>query len=147
MIHQSKYSLRQKAIPTPFTSGVPCVLVAQVSFASNAYTAASDVIELAALPANCRLLSARAIGDGVGAVTVDVGFMSGDFGDADDTRTVADELIDGVSVNDATATAALTDLLAIDPSAGADRSIGAVLSGDVAAGAKTLTLVLEYYYD
>jgi hypothetical protein len=140
-------ALAQGRAPSPigYVSGCVMVAISTHTFTS-AFTAATDKIELGLLPAGARPVRVQVLGEGVGDITADVGFMSGDPGQNDNARTVGDELIDGVSVNDAVAAAPLADVLAITPTE-THRAIGAVLSGNVAAGAsKRLTLVLEYTY-
>lgn len=113
---------------------------------TDAFTAASDKLEMGVLPAGARPVSAKLVGEGLGAITADLGFMSGEWGSNDAARTVGDELIDGGSVNDATAAATDVDCLAVTAS-DKHRGLGVVLSGNVAAGAaKKLTLILEYYH-
>jgi hypothetical protein len=131
--------------PIGYVSGCVMVAIATHTFTTN-FVAADDKIELGLLPAGARPVRVQLLGEGVGAITADVGFMSGEPGDPSNARTVDDNIIDGVSVNDAVAAAPLAALLAITPTE-THRAIGAVLSGNVAAGAsKRLTLVLEYTY-
>lgn len=128
-----------------YAHGALCVAVSTYTF-TETFTAASDKLEMGVLPAGARPVRASLIGEGLGAITADLGFMSGEWGSNDDTRTVGDELIDAESVNDAVAEAGL---LACKNIAAAEthRALGVVLSGNVAAGAaKKLTLVLEYYH-
>jgi hypothetical protein len=88
----------------------------------------------------------QVLGEGVGAVNVTVGFMSGEPGVVDDARTVGNQLISAVSVNDTVATATLQALRAITPTE-THRAIGATLSGNVGANAsRRLTLVMDYTY-
>lgn len=144
-LKQTEMGKRRETPATGYVHG--CLMVATSTYTFNAaFTAATDKIEMGVLPAGARPVRARLIGDGVGAVTADLGFMSGAWGDNDDTRTVGAEMIDGVTVNDAVAESTDQECLAIE-AANDHRGIGVVLSGDVAAGAaKKLTLILEYYH-
>lgn len=144
-LKQTEMGKRRETPATGYVHG--CLMVATSTYTFNAaFTAAADKIEMGVLPAGARPVRAILIGEGVGVITADLGFMSGAWGDNDDTRTVGAELIDGVSVNDAVAEA--TALACKNIAAANDhRALGVVLSGDVAAGAaKKLTLVLEYYH-
>ncbi len=100
--------------------------------------AAGDILELAALPAYSRFVDARIVPVGnLGAATVDVGLMSGEFGtltNADGTaRTSGNELFAGAAL------AAMLPLQKADSlliaSVDYDRSIGVKFSAAVAAGA------------
>jgi hypothetical protein len=144
MLHQSAQAKRLTPVPTPFTAGAVCTAIFSISFASTAYTAADDLIELAGLPADCRPVAATLIGAGVGALTADVGFLSEPLGDNTDESTSGDEIFDGASVDDTEVDATAASMVAIAPTSG-NRAIGMTLSGNVAAGAgKAVTLVLTY---
>lgn len=143
MLLQTTAAAGQKSVPQPFSAGVVMNALFEIDL-SGGYTSATDKIELGVLMAYATLVRAQVIGDGVGAVNVDVGLMDGEVSDPDDSRTVGNEIFDGVSVNDATEDADRLDLMAIE-SVDYHRSIGAVLSGDVAAGAgKRLILSIDY---
>ncbi|PNW65648.1 UNVERIFIED_CONTAM: hypothetical protein BEN50_21745, partial [Euhalothece sp. KZN 001] len=130
--------------PRPIYAGVVNYEVAEFTVSAD-FTAASDVLELTMLPAGAVPVRATLIGEGLGAINADIGFMSGTFGDVDDTRTVGDELFNGTSVNDNEADATALTLRAISSDRTKHRPIGATLSGDVAAGAaKKLTFIMEY---
>ncbi|WP_417724566.1 hypothetical protein [Salipiger sp.] len=151
-IHRNEYGQLRAMPPTALQSGVVAAVIFTHTFtaAKGDFTAASDILEIGMLPAGCRPISATLIGDGFGAITADVGFMTGQPGAAtnDDgsARTSADELFDGVSVNDAENAATKATLLAISPSA-AHRSIGVKLSGNVVAdGSQTVTVLVQYSY-
>ena len=143
-ILQSAKVKRRTAAPTPGQFGQKTCVVLSHSFATVGFTAATDVLEIGLVPASAQIINVDAIGEGLGAVTADVGVMTGTAGDLDDTRDSGAEFIDDGNVNDATATAAVADCIAVAPS-NVDRGLGIKLSGDVAAGAgKKITVVLEY---
>lgn len=145
MLHQTKTAKGLNTPPVPYQAGQEMVAVFEHTF-NAAFTAASDKIELGLLPGGAILTGATVIGEGLGVNTADVGFMSGEPGDNDDTRAVGTEFFDDQSVNDTeqAMTAAAAKNLAADQS---HRGIGATLSADVAAGAaKKLTLVIRYTY-
>lgn len=144
-LKQSKMAQRRETTPTGYVSGARMTGVASFTFA-QLFTAASDKLELAMLPADAQLISAELIGVGVGAITATMGLMSGEVGDPDDDRTVGSQLISAVSINDAAAKATTLACLNIAPS-NVHRSIGVTLSGNVTAGAaKKVHLVLEYVF-
>lgn len=145
-ILQTDFATFKKEPPTIGHAGVVQAVIFDFSFAAQALTAASDIVELGYLPAGARPHRARLVGEGLGSITADVGFMSGTVGDNVSVRTSADELFDGVSVNDAAHEATALELLAITP-LNQHRSVGAKFSGNIAAGAgKKITLILEYYF-
>lgn len=146
MLHISR-AAQTTAAPIASQSGTVMKAVFEHTF-TTAFTAATDILELGLMPAHARVTGATVIGEGFGgAITADVGLMTGDQGLNDDTRALTGtEFFNDANVNgnevDMTAAAAL----AITKSQ-AHRGIGVELSVDVAAGAsKKLTLVLEYVY-
>ena len=145
-ILQSDYAKFIKEPPTIGHAGVVQAVAFEYSFASQALTAASDIVEIGFLPALAKPHRARLIGEGLGAITADVGLMSGTVGDNVSVRTSGDELFDGTSVNDAEAEATALEIRAIAAST-AHRSIGVKFSGNIAAGAgKKVTVILEYTF-
>lgn len=146
-LFQSATAKRKATPPRALSSGARMTAVFTYTF-SDAFTAASDILELGMLPATAQIVGAQVIGEGLGAITADVGIMDGAFGDPDDTRALtADLLFDDESVNDTEAAATSLACLGIAPDDDTHRGIGVTLSGDVAAGAaKKITLVLDYVY-
>lgn len=144
MLFQSPTAKRKTSPSNPVHAGV--LHVATFSYTVDAaYTTATDKIELGFLPADAKVKGATLIGENLGAITAKVGFMSGVPGTNDDTRTVGSDFFTAQSVNNTenSITALVAKGMASDV---ADRSIGVVLSADVAAGAtKKVSLVLEYY--
>ncbi|SDX73866.1 hypothetical protein [Roseicitreum antarcticum] len=144
-LKQSNMAQLRETTPSGYVSGARMVGIATYTVA-QAFTAASDKLELAVLPADARLVSAELIGVGVGAITATMGLMSGEVGASDNARTVGNQLLAAVSINDTAAKATTLACLNIAPS-NVHRSIGVTLSGNVAAGsAKKITLVLEYVF-
>ena len=144
-ILQSSKVKRRTAAPTPAQAGQKTVVVLAHSFATVGFTAATDILEIGIIPTGAQIINLSAIGEGLGAVTADVGVMTGTAGEVDDTRTVGADFIDDGNVNDATAEAAIADCIAVNPDNTKDRGLGVTFSADVAAGAgKTITVVLEY---
>lgn len=144
MLQQSKAVKRRNATPTPVQAGAVAAAVFEHTF-STAFTAASDILEIGALPATAQIIGATVIGSGMGAITADIGLMTGDAGEADETRTSGAEIFNDQSVNNTTAAAALSTCLGIAKSE-KHRGIGVTLSGNVAAGSAKLTLLIQYVY-
>jgi hypothetical protein len=144
-LFQTALAAGRESSHNAYASGVVINSTARHTFTA-AFTAASDKIELGLLPAGARPTRVQVLGEGVGAINVTVGFMSGEPGVVDDARTVGSQFINAASVNDTVASAALSALLAITP-AETHRAIGATLSGNVGANAsRRLTLVMDYTY-
>lgn len=103
----------------------------------------TDVLEIGALPARCQIVGARLEVTGIaGTTNVNVGFMSGEYGDTSATRTNGSELFAA-----ATATTARTLGLAAGAAiakSDAHRSIGVEVSANEAAGAKTIYVEIDY---
>lgn len=139
-------SAKTGAAPVAGQAGTRMTAIFEYTF-NAAFTSASDVLELGVLPAYARPLAATVIGEGLGAITADVGLMTGKAGANDDTRALTGtEFFNDLSVNDNTGSATALAMLAMTRTEG-DRGIGVTLSGDVAAGAsKKITLILDYVY-
>lgn len=144
---QTKHAKRQEAALVNYQAGVSCTAVFTFDFATEGLTAASDRVEMGMLPADAQLIGLAVVGTaGLGAITATVGIMDGEFGDASDARTVATALITAQSVNGTEGGATRAACLGVAPAA-THRSIGATLSGNVAAGAnKRLTVIAEYVF-
>lgn len=145
-LKQNDYAYGRKQQPTDYAHGVVCTAVLDYTFTED-FTASSDVLELGFLPGGAQPVGATLIGEGLGAITADVGVLDGKAGESDDDRALtADLLFDGVSVDDNEAAAAKLTCLGVAKDSG-HRGLGATLSGDVAAGAaKKITVVLEYIF-
>lgn len=108
-----------------------------------AYATATDVIELAVLPARCKLVGVELLTSGVAAVaTLDVGFLTGEYGDKVAARTVGSTIIAATAKN-AAASASNETLFGL-AAAEVDRGVGVKLSANEAAGAGKITLKLSY---
>lgn len=145
-LHISR-AAKTTAAPIAGQSGTVMKAVFEHTF-NAAFTAATDILEIGLLPAHARVLGATVIGAGFGgAITADVGILTGDQGANDDTRALTGtEFFSAANVNGAEADMTTAAALAIAKTQG-HRGIGVELSVDVAAGsAKKLTLVLEYVY-
>lgn len=146
MLHLSR-AAKTTAAPIAGQSGTLMVAVFEHTF-TTAFTAATDILEIGLMPAHARVVGATVIGAGFGgAITADVGLMTGDQGANDDTRTLTGtEFFNDADVNGAEANMARAAALAVTQSQ-THRGIGVELSTNVTAGAgKKLTLVLEYVY-
>lgn len=145
-LFQSETAKRRETPPTGYVSG--CVMTAIFAYTFNEdFDASEDVLEIGFIPANTVPVRARLVPEGLTASnTADVGFMSGEPGDTDPTRTSGDELFDGVAAVAAEAAAAAVDLLAVTR-AETHRAIGVKMTQDIAAdAAKKITLILEYVH-
>lgn len=144
---QSRHALRQLPAVQAFAAGVTITQVFEFDFATQAFVAAADRIEMGMLPAGAQLVGATLIGTaGLGAITAGVGLMSGEFGSNDNARTVGTQLFAATSVNGTENNATRAACLAVAPSEN-HRSLGLTLSGNVAAGAnRRVTLVVEYVF-
>ena len=145
-LFQSETAKRRETPPTGYVSGSVQCAIFTFTFNAN-FTAATDILEIGLLPANTIPVRARLIPVGLTASnTADVGFMSGEPGDPDPTRTSGDELFDGVAAVAAEAAAPDLGLLAVTRSE-LHRAIGIKMTEDIAAGAnKKITLILEYVH-
>ncbi|WP_296763709.1 hypothetical protein [Sediminimonas sp.] len=144
-LFQSATAKRRHTPPVPQQAGVKAAAVFTYAFNKD-FTAADDILEIGMLPAGAQVLGATVIGESLGATTADIGIMTGDAGENDETRTSGIELFDDVSVNDNEAAASVKTCLALTPEQ-KHRGIGVVLSANVVAGAgKKITLVIEYVY-
>ena len=108
---------------------------------------AAEFLELGVLPANARVVDAQVFAEGSwGAITANIGLLSGEFGVKDNARTLGSELFAAQNVNNTvTAIARLSkpDAQLLDRTE-KHRGIGVQFSADVAAGAKKLHLRLFY---
>ena len=145
-LFQSETAKRRETPPTGYVSGSVQCAIFTYTFNED-FDASDDVLEIGFLPANTIPVRARLVPEGLTASnTADVGFMSGEPGDPDPTRTSGDELFDGVAAVAAEAAAAAVDLLAVTR-AETHRAIGVKMTQDIAAGAaKKITLILEYVH-
>ena len=148
MLHQSPYADGRYTAPIPYAAG----MLAAVAFTwspTKDYTAATDLIEMGALPANAKLFSATLLSDGFAAgLTADVAVMDGEEGKADDSRDLtAVTLLAGAAVDGSEVPVPTKTCLNIKPDISQHRGLGVRLSrNESASAAKKLTLVIQYTY-
>lgn len=121
-IKKSQYTggAARQQMHAPFVARSPAAEILTYVFTED--VAAGDIIDLAPLPAYCRPVSAELVSVGTGAVTFDVGFVTGTPGDTDDARTMGTELLAAALPTTAKEVPILT--LAELGSTDSDRSIG-----------------------
>lgn len=146
-IKQSNYSKSVASPPRPQTSGA--VHVARFTYEVKADVAAADIVEIGILPGYAKIVDAALYTEGAafGAVTADVGIMSGEVGSLDAGRTVGNEVFAAQSLANTNTT--LARMTKVDPHLLAPvekhRGVGLKFSA-LAAGVagKKITLVLTY---
>lgn len=143
MLHQTETAKRLSSPTLSLCAGGVIKHIAKYDFPVD-YTAADDILELTTIPADSQLMGVSLAGSGLGALTADVSLMDGIFGSKDDNRDFTGDLIinDGAIV--AGDVASLADCLDTGRDPEANRPVGIKISADVAAGAGTLYVVLEY---
>lgn len=109
---------------------------------------AADVIEFGCLPAGCKIAYAHMNSVSIDAtLTIDIGFLSGEFGVVDNARVTnaTAEIFNDVARNQSN----IADPIALNASHSAsnvDRGIGAKVSADETGQAgESITLVIAYY--
>ncbi|WP_313348187.1 hypothetical protein [Paracoccus sp. (in: a-proteobacteria)] len=125
--------MSRRQMPSPYVAHQP--VTTMISHIFNEALASADILELAALPPYCKIVSIEMIGEGTGATTMTVGFMSGAFGSSDPARVLGSELFNAVAAN-AKADAAIPALAAL-PVTDSIRSIGVKPSANIAANPAT----------
>jgi len=138
---QTKQAEWREPVAVPFTAGIETVNIYEVDL-SGGIDVSADMIEVGLIPAHAKITGITAIGASTGAVTADIGILSGEWGENDDTRTIDTVLMNDVNLNNATAEGAidtLTDVAASD----ANRSIGMNFSADIAAGAANVKVIVR----
>jgi len=144
-LFQTEAARGREPAPIAYAHGLTVTTVARYRF-NAAFVAAADKIEMALLPANTRIISARLIGRNLGvANNASMGIMSGEPGAPDDARTVGTQLLSAQAAQNLEPAALVSACLGVAPSQ-SHRSIGVTLSADVAAGDRDVTLVLQYVY-
>jgi hypothetical protein len=149
-VWNSKYATRELPVPYPRESGG--VVAVRFSYAVTASIAGTvnDIIELAILPANCRVVDLLLATDdldtgGSPAIVLDVGIMSGAVGDTG-TRTVGAEFFSGATTAQAGGVVRPTLKTAFRVAPTSDhRSIGVKIATAAATGAAG-ELGLTLYY-
>jgi hypothetical protein len=123
--------MARRQMPSPYVANQPVTTIITHQFDEALTTA--DMLELTALPASLLKNADKMIGEGTGATTMTVGFMSGEFGLSDPARTLGAELFNAVAAN-AMAEVAIPALAALAVS-DSIRSIGVKPSANIAANA------------
>lgn len=139
-IRQSQRAIGQRPVPQAFTSGAVVAYLAEFIIPAGMTIGAGDIVELAVLPADHRIVDAQILPTGnFGAgVTADVGIMSGAVGSTDPARTVGNELFAAVATN-AFGRLVKGDAIVLDHS-NSDRSIGVKFSAAVTGAGQILRL-------
>lgn len=143
---QSKFAKGVKGVPFPAFAGH--VVAMRFDHAFAVAPALNDILELACLPAGARVVDMILDGDDLDsgtAIVVDVGIMSGNWGDESGSRTVGAEFFSGSTLLQAGGVARPTLKTAFRTTPAAnDRSIGvkiATAAGTFVAGSIGLTLL------
>jgi hypothetical protein len=143
-IIQSAWAKGNRQAVRPQTAGASHTQKFTFDFSSKA-VASADILEIGELPPFCQIGAATLVPEGdFTGVTVDVGLMSGAYGDAEDTaRTSGNELFAAQAVQFASLSKGEALLI---KSVEGSRGIGVKFSGNIGAAAgKKLHLVLFYY--
>ena len=142
-LHQNDVGQRRKPVATAHYAGVEAVNIFTHTFA-DAFTAASDVLEIGMVPANTRMTEITLIGDTITtAQTASVGILDGDYGNDDDSRDFDTTIASGLDVDDATATVPVATTIAV-AAEDQNKGLGIKLTANVAAGAGTLTVIVKH---
>lgn len=143
-LFQSNAANGRETAPGAFQAGIVTKAIFSYTF-STAYATATDKIEIGLIPANTQVLGLQVFGDNMGAVTADVGIMSGTPGAVDNARTVGTEFLNDQSVADGTIGAATIEACLAVARSDSHRGLGVTISGNItAASNKKVTVVLEY---
>lgn len=140
-IRQSAIATGQKQVPQAYTAGALACYLATFTIPVGMTVATNDIIELAVLPAEHRVVDAMLLTTGsFAAAKATVGIMSGEVGDATSVRTSSSELFNAVtpaelvrlSTDDAIVLATNDD----------NRSIGVKFDAAITGAGQTVTLQL-----
>lgn len=128
----------------PFVANTVTQFLVEHVFKENIAATGTDILEFAQLPAYCRLLNAEIIGVNTGAVTAEVGLMTGEPFDTDPARTMNGIIFPAATALGTLQQAPLDRLLPIQ-GVGVNRSIGVRFSAAIAADiTKRLIMRLTY---
>lgn len=136
---QSDHAKGLKPVPHPGRAGEAVTHRYSVTVPAGAL--ANDIFEVACVPAGCRVADIVLDSDDLDTnetptIVMDVGFMSGDWGDDDATRTVDDNFFDGATTAQAGGVARPTQAEAYrDGGSDTARSIGIKIMTAAATGA------------
>lgn len=118
------------------------VVCERYSYVITSNLAAGDIIEMGPLPAFAFPVDATLVTDELGAVTIDAGIMSGEFGSQDQSRTCGAELFSAAA--DASAVRmSLPGGFRLTP-VGKDRGIGVKVSAAITAANQRIDLLVHY---
>ncbi|MDP2047564.1 MAG: hypothetical protein Q8K33_01540 [Cypionkella sp.] len=141
---QSAYfkGLARVQMPSPFKVGDGHTVLATHVFTEDVLT--TDVLELIPLPPGCRVTGIDFVTENIGAININIGFMSGVSGDAVSVRTCGAEFFSAAAAN-TPAAAALLSLINAGIASGEIRSIGLVPAANITLGAtKKIHTRLQY---
>lgn len=152
-IVQSQWINGQRATKRPQTTGAVHITHFVYDFGptSAKALAAGDILELAILPVNSRLVDATLITEGdFAALTADIGLMTGEVGaefNQDDTaRTSGNELFAAAPLATRFQRLVKPDVVLLQRPENVETSIGVKFSGAVPkAAGKRVHLILYYY--
>lgn len=132
--------------PTAFQAGQMMAAVFEHTF-DEAFTAASDILEIGLLPAGAKLLEATLISGALGSgVTATLSVMDGEPGAKDSARAAATDIQTGIAAHSATTPLNVNTLTAF-PASDSHRALGLEFSADITAGGtKTVKLVIYYHF-
>lgn len=132
--------------PTAFQAGQVMAAVFTHTF-DEAFTAASDILEIGLLPAGAKLLEATLISGALGSgVTATLSTMDGEAGAKDSGRAAAADIQASIAAHSAT-TALNVDTLTDFAASDSHRGLGLEFSADITAGVtKTVKLIVKYHF-
>lgn len=140
---QTSQSKRLITQPQPYNADTVCRADFKFTFSST-FTAASDVLELGLLPAFCEIVDYMVIPENMNG-NATIGFMSGEFGNKDDTRTVGAELFSATTLASTMIRATISTGLLTAASETTHRAIGFKNSADI-TGAANKKITLRVFY-
>lgn len=119
-------------MPSPFKAGDGHTVIFTHVFTED--VAATDILEVLPIPPGCRVAAIDFVTENVGAINLNIGWMSGVSGDPVTVRTVGSEFFAAAAANTA-ASAALLTLINAGAVSQEPRSIGIAPAALIAAGA------------
>lgn len=141
---QSTYfkGLSRIPMPSPHKAGDNHTVMASHTFLEDVLT--TDVLEMIPLPPGCRVTSIDFVTENIGAVNLNIGFLTGVAGDTVAVRTCGAEFFSAALATTA-ASATLLALINAGVASGEIRSIGLVPSVSILLGAtKKIHTRLQY---
>lgn len=146
-LFQSKAVKSRRGYPaTGFQVGQVMAAVYEHTF-TEAFTAASDILEIGLLPSGAKPIRATLISGDLGAgVTATLSLMTGTAGEPDAARVAETDIQDTIAAH-STSTPLSVDALTDVAVEEKHRGLGLEFSGNITAGAtKTVKLVFEYHF-